>query len=66
MSGGHVTIVDTPMQHARGSHDSPALAARDFLTWGNDADRAWVDLYTRTSRREIYDWLTSIGVTFDG
>ena len=65
MSGGHVAIVDTPMQRARGIHDSPSLAAKDFATWGEDADRAWVDVYTKTSRHEIYDWLTSLGVTFD-
>jgi len=64
MAGGHVAIVDTPLQRSRGIHDSPELAAKDFITWGEDADKGWVDYYSRHSRSDIYDWLTSLGARF--
>jgi uncharacterized protein len=65
MSGGHVAIVDTPLQRARGIHDSAAIAERDFVRWGGDPDRAWVRRYATRSREEIYDWLVANGVRFD-
>jgi len=33
MSGGLLSMVDTPMQRAQGIHDSPALATQDFIRW---------------------------------
>lgn len=65
MSQGGLCIVDSPYQRSQGIEDSPALAAKDFLEWGEDAEREWVDYYVRHSREEIYDWLTSLGVEFD-
>ena len=66
MSQGGVSIIDTPVQRAAGVNDSPDLAYRDFITWGEDADADWVRYYVDHSRREIYDWLIELGVQFDG
>jgi len=66
MSQGGLCIVDSPVQRARGIKDSPSLAAKDFQEWGEDANPGWVDYYVQHSREEIYDWLTGMGVTFEG
>lgn len=65
MSHGGLCIVGTPDQEARGIRDSPDLAYKDFLDWGEDPRPEWVRYYVQNSRREIYDWLTGMGVTFD-
>jgi uncharacterized protein len=65
MATGDLCIVGTPMQEASGVHDTPELATQDFLTWGEDANAEWVRTYATTSRREIYDWVTAMGVTFE-
>ena len=65
MSEGGVSIVGTPAQQARGIDDTPDLAFRDFVTWGEDADTAWVRFYTDSSRAQLYSWLSAMGVTFD-
>jgi uncharacterized protein len=64
LSEGGLCIVDTPLQRAQGIEDSPDLAELDMLAWGEDADPAWVGAYVRDSRREIWDWLTGLGVRF--
>jgi len=66
MSEGGLCLVDTPLQREQQVADSPALAKRDFLEWGVDADPAWVDLYTQRSSEQIFDWLRGLGVRFDG
>jgi flavocytochrome c len=65
MATGDLCIVGTPFQEAKGIHDTPELAFKDFTTWGEDADPEWVRTYVNTSRREIYDWVTQMGVTFE-
>lgn len=65
MAQGLLNIVATPDQAAQGIEDSPELAARDFLSWGEDADAAWVRYYTQNSRVEVFDWLTGMGVRFE-
>ena len=65
MSGGGVTMVDTPLQRAEGVSDGPRIAAADFFAWGGDADPGWVRLYTKRSRVEVYDWLVAMGVVFE-
>lgn len=65
MSEGGVTMIDTPVQRAQGIVDSPDIAYRDFLEYGEDADEHWVRLYVDRSRAELYDWLTALGVQFD-
>ena len=64
VSTGGLWIVGTPLQRSHGIQDSSALAEDDMLKWGEDADPAWVHIYVRDSRREIYDWLTDLGVRF--
>jgi flavocytochrome c len=65
MSQGAVSIVGTPVQEVRGIQDTPALAYRDFIEWGEDADAEWVRRYVDRSREEIFDWLTPMGVQFE-
>jgi len=64
MAHGGLCLVDTPIQRRQGVEDSPALAERDFLEWGEDADRAQVARYVRGSRELVYDWLLELGVRF--
>ncbi|HVZ73898.1 MAG TPA: FAD-dependent oxidoreductase [Polyangia bacterium] len=65
MATGDMALVDTPFQRARGIADSPDLAYRDITTWGEDADPAWARIYVDRSRDQIYDWVTSLGVSFE-
>ncbi len=65
MSEGQVSMVDTPFGRARGVVDSVDLAYRDFVDYGEDANEAWVRRYVESSRTELFDWLTSLGVVFD-
>ena len=65
MSEGLLSIVDTPLQRAKGIADSPEIAAKDFLSWGGDAEERWVRLYVEKSRDELYTWFTDLGVGFD-
>jgi len=66
LSHGGLAIVGTPVQQAQGVVDTPEIAARDFLEWGEDANEPWVRYYAANSREQIYDWLTSMGVQFSG
>lgn len=66
MAQGLLNLVDTPYQREHGVQDSADLALRDYLEWGEDADRAWARYYVEHSRAEVFDWLTRLGVTFDG
>ena len=62
MSSGMVCMVGTPEQEASHEKDSPKLASRDFLRFGEDANSDWVRSYAQNSRREVYDWLGRLGV----
>jgi len=66
LSHGGLAIVGTPVQEAQGVVDTPEIAARDFLEWGEDASEPWVRYYAANSREQIYDWLTTMGVQFSG
>ena len=66
LSNGAVCIVDTPFQRQRKITDSPELAQKDFLARGEDNDLAWVAAYVRDSREWLFEWLTDLGVSFDG
>jgi predicted oxidoreductase len=57
-------LVDTALQRARGLHDSPDIAYRDLQAWGEDVDPVWTRRYAESSAREVYDWLTGLGVRF--
>jgi len=68
VGGGHAVkaggfaLVGTPLQEKRGYRDSPEIAERDLLAWGEDADPDWVRRYVNASRTEVHDWLTAFGV----
>lgn len=62
---GGVAVVGSPMQEAMGFHDTPEQAYRDWTAWTQDPNDEWVHYYVEHSRTDIYDFLTSIGVTFD-
>jgi flavocytochrome c len=70
MAGGHAiraggfALVDTPLQRSKGLHDSPDIAYRDLMTWGEDADPWWVRFYADNSGPQVHDWLVSMGVKF--
>lgn len=66
MAEGLLNLVDTPYQTEHGVRDSADLAYRDYMEWGEDADRAWVRYYVEHSREEVFDWLARLGVTFNG
>jgi succinate dehydrogenase/fumarate reductase flavoprotein subunit len=55
MSQGALSIIDTPMQRLADIHDSPEIAFRDFINWGEGADQMWVRYYVEQSSRQIYD-----------
>jgi flavocytochrome c len=66
MSEGGLCLVDTALQRAQGVKDSAELAAEDFHRWGVDADPRWVSGYTRGSNEQVFEWLRSLGVEFNG
>ncbi|MBQ17976.1 MAG: hypothetical protein CMJ65_12710 [Planctomycetaceae bacterium] len=66
MSQGGLSIIGTPVQEAEGLQDTPELAFKDFIEWGEGADREWVRYYVDHSRTEIHDWLIDLGVEFTG
>lgn len=70
VAGGHavraggLALVDTPLQRTKGYEDSPDIAVRDLLNWGETADEDWVTRYAEGSRTEVHDWLAGMGVEF--
>jgi uncharacterized protein len=66
MSQGSLSIAGSPVQEAAGFHDTPDLAFNDIREFGEDADLDWVRYYVENSRREVYDWVTDLGVRFEG
>jgi flavocytochrome c len=65
MATGDLCLVATPYQEQQGIKDSPDLAYQDFMKWGEDPNPEWVRYYVDHSREEVYDWLTSLGVSFE-
>jgi predicted oxidoreductase len=70
VGGGHavraggLALVDTALQRSKGIEDSPVLAFRDLLRWGEDPDPYWTRYYVENSAAEVYDWLAAMGVEF--
>jgi len=70
VAGGHAVkaggfaLVDTPLQRAKGYQDSPDIAYRDLMAWGEDADPWWTRFYADSAREQVHDWLVGLGVTF--
>ncbi|MFQ5636162.1 MAG: FAD-binding protein, partial [Gammaproteobacteria bacterium] len=71
VAGGHAVkaggfaLVDTPLQRNKGHADSPDLAFRDLMAWGENADADWVRQFVERSRAEVHDWLSGKGVRFN-
>lgn len=66
---GGMALVGTPLQARLGIRDTPEIALRDWLRFGElGADehwpRAWAQHYVERSRPEVYDWLRAEGVRF--
>src|SRR5436189_4286697 len=64
VSEGGLSLIGTPLQEKLGVRDSPELAYADFLRWGEDPNIEWVRIYVERSRRDIYDWMSTLGVQF--
>ena len=66
---GGMALVDTPLQRRMKIQDSPEIAWRDWLRFGElgEADvlpRQWARHYVEHSRAEVYDWLTGQGLSY--
>src|ERR1043166_7203430 len=66
VSEGGLALIATPLQARLGVMDSPDLAYQDFLRWGKDPNAEWVRIYVDRSRRDIYEWMSELGVQFVG
>ncbi len=63
LAGGYA-LVGTPLQESLGIEDSPDLAFRDLMAWGETNDPRWTRYYVNNSRELVYDWLVDLGVEF--
>ncbi|MGJ5208411.1 FAD-binding protein [Bradyrhizobium sp. HKCCYLR20261] len=66
---GGMALVGTPLQARMKIPDTPEIALRDWIRFGElDASEhwplQWARYYVEHSRGEVYDWLSSHGVTF--
>jgi predicted oxidoreductase len=69
---GGMALVDTPLQRRMKLKDSPEIAYRDWLRFGElsetgPADRwrcAWGKYYVEHSRAQVYDWVIGHGLKF--
>ncbi|KIF81514.1 FAD-binding dehydrogenase [Noviherbaspirillum autotrophicum] len=71
-SFGGILMVGTPEQRRSGIRDTPDLALRDWLSFGDFGrdkaaelwPRRWAEAYVNDSHGEIYCWLKERGVRF--
>jgi predicted oxidoreductase len=64
-SGGGTCIAGTAFQRSRGIDDSPELAFRDLIEASQgEADLDWARFYLEHSARDLYEYLTGIGVQY--
>jgi uncharacterized protein len=66
---GGMALVGTPLQSRMRVHDTPEIALRDWLRFGelDPHDRwsnAWAQHYVERSRAEVYDWVRGEGLSF--
>ena len=66
---GGMALVDTPLQRRMKLKDSPDIALRDWIRFGELGEqdvlpRQWARYYVEHSRGEVYDWLLQEGVKF--
>lgn len=66
---GGMALVGTPLQARMKIRDTPEIALRDWMSFGelDPADRwsmAWAKRYVERSRPEVHDWLQGEGIRF--
>ena len=66
---GGMALVDTPLQRRMKLKDSPEIALRDWIRFGELGEqdvlpRQWARYYVEHSRAEVYDWLIACGLKF--
>ena len=66
---GGMALVDTPLQRRMKLQDSPELALRDWIRFGelgpqDVLPRQWATYYVQHSRAQVYDWLIEKGLKF--
>ena len=66
---GGMALVGTPLQAKKGIPDTPEIALRDWLSFGEldplDAwPMKWARYYVEHSRADVHDWLTNEGIRF--
>ena len=66
---GGMALVDTPLQRRMKLQDSPEIALRDWIRFGELGEqdvlpRQWARYYVEHSRAEVYDWLIACGLKF--
>lgn len=66
---GGMALVGTPLQAKMGIPDTPEVALRDWIRFGelNPDDHLpmqWARYYVEHSRTEVYDWLHNEGIRF--
>jgi len=66
---GGMALVDTPVQRRMKLKDSPEIALKDWLRYGELGEqdvlpRKWASYYVEHSREQVYDWLTECGLSF--
>ncbi len=66
---GGMALVGTPLQARMKINDTPEIALRDWLRFGElDAQDEWplrwARHYVEYSRRDVHDWLTAEGIRF--
>ncbi len=67
VSGGGCCMAGTPLQQAKGIHDTPDQAFEDWVKWGGgSADEPWARFYLEHSRNDLYLWAEGLGVKWVG
>jgi len=62
ISGGGCLIVGTPLQESQGIHDTPDLAFKDWVKWGQGAaDETWARYYIEHTLHDLYFWAERFG-----
>ena len=66
---GGMALVDTPLQRRMKLKDSPEIALRDWIRFGELSDQdvlplQWARYYVEHARAEVYDWLIASGLKF--
>jgi predicted oxidoreductase len=66
---GGMALVGTPLQARLGIPDTPEIALRDWIRFGDLGEddilpRRWAEFYVQHSRAHVHDWLRQEGVRF--